>query len=142
MSGSAPSIALTQVGKKITFRTKNTTDQTLWEGRLEGLVTAVIAQNFSDIVSYNAAVRLTDTTVSSDVTTLTFFLITLDGNGGPVQRYAFAEEWVLPGTFAIIDQQTLVNVVVYDSPTGDHTLILAALRAAGYTCYIESTTTP
>ena len=139
MSGSAPSISLAQVGQKISFRTKNTTDQILWEGKLEGLVTAVIAQNFSDIVSYNAAVRLTDATVSSDVSTLTFFLITLDSNGGPVQRYAFAEEWILPGTFAIIDQQTLINVVVYDSPTGDHTQILAALRSAGYTCYIAST---
>jgi len=140
MSGSQTTISAALLGKTVTFRSKNTLDEILWTGRFEGLVTAVIAQNYADLVSYNANVRLADTTVSADVTTLNFFIITLANTTGPAQKYAFAEEWILSGSFEVIDQQTQVTVIVYDSPNADHGVILTALRAAGYNCYIASTT--
>lgn len=136
MSSSTPSIAATEVGQKITFLSKNATDLIVYEGTLEGWVSPTLAQQYSDIVSYNAAVRLSDTTVSVNVTTLNFFVISLTNNTGPVQRYAFAVEWIVSGSFAVIDPLTKVNVVVYDSPGADPTSILTVLRAAGYKCYI------
>jgi hypothetical protein len=140
MSGSSGPTFITPatIGQTVTFLSKNAADQVVWEGRVEGLVTSVIAQQYSDIVSYNAAVRLVDPTVSTDLTTLHFFVLTLQNNTGPVQRYAFAEEWIANGSFSVINQQAQVTVIVYDIPSSDHQQILTALRAAGYSCYIQS----
>ncbi len=139
MSGSQTLIINSSlIGQTISYLSKNTNDQVAWEGKLEGLVTAAIAQNFSDVVSYNSAVRLSDPTVSTDLTVLNFFIITLANNTGPVQRYAFAEEWILAGSLSVVSQQVAVSVIVYDSPLSNHSQILTVLRAAGYSCYIPS----
>lgn len=134
----APSLTSSMIGQTITFLSKNATDLIVYEGTLEGLVSPVIAQQYSDIVSYNAAVRLYDASVSTDVSTLTFFVLSLTNNTGPVQRYAFAAEWITAGSFSVINPQEQITVIVYNSADADPTNILTVLRAAGYNCYIPS----
>ncbi len=132
-------VDITMVGRICTFRTKNTSDATTWQGKIEGIGSSAIAQRLTDIVAYNAAVRQVDPTVNADPTMLSYFIITLS-NVSNQQQYAFSPDWIIDGSFTLIDQLATVQVVVYDSETSDHTGILTALRAAGYTCYISGVT--
>ncbi len=132
-------VDITMVGRICTFRTKNTSDATTWQGKIEGIGSSAIAQRVSDIVAYNAAVRQVDPTVNADPTMLSYFIITLS-NVSNQQQYAFSPDWIIDGSFALIDQLATVTITVYDSTTSDHTAILTVLRAAGYTCCISGIT--
>lgn len=84
-----------------------------------------------DSTSYNAAVRRVDPTVG-DITTLNYFVITLSNNQpAPVQRL-FADEWIAPGGFSIIQNAVVYNINVYDMPAKGLAAIVSVLRAAGY----------
>lgn len=123
-----------------TFTSINPNDQIVWDGICEGIVTYNVAKKFTDLVSYNAAVRQVNPAIPSDLTLHQYVLITLSDAQGNQTQEAFSTYWMTPGSFAIVSQDVSVNVVVYDPATSDHTGILVALRAAGYKCYISGVT--
>lgn len=124
-------------GSMITFRSKNPNDTVLWKGTLESVGTYRSVRAYGNPDAYNKAVRQVDTSVSADLTDLTFFLITVDNNStDPVMR-VFADEWIESGSLNIIDLGNKVKIQV-DDPNSNPQQILSILANAGYACKILS----
>lgn len=132
------------IGQNVTFTSKNVMDSTVYSGVIQGLINSNVAVGYGDIFSYNAAVQRSDSTVGA-VNTLTYFLITLsNGQNTPTTR-AFADAWISPGSFSVIDSANIYNFNIYDIPalvtgSGASTqtaaqrvaAIRAVLQAAGF----------
>lgn len=127
------------VGSKIAFQSKNTKDAVVYEGICAAICDYNLAATFGDLTAYNATVQQSDPTVGA-VNTLNWFIISLINGSGQTQSYAFAQEWISPGTFSIIQDKIIVHIDVYDSPTGNHQLILNLLLANNYTAFITGVT--
>lgn len=136
MSGSSSTLPIqlssSLIGRTVTFRSKHSSDTIVYSGVIDGITSYNMASKMGDITSYNAAVRQADPTVSSDVTTLNYFVIRLDNTTGPQTDYVFALEWIVAGSWTLTDLATVVTIEVYDTPTADHTQILALLRSGNY----------
>lgn len=129
------------MGRTVSFRSKNSSDTTVYSGVIDGVVSYNMASKMCDVISYNAAVRQADPTVSSDPTALNYFVIKLDNTTGPQTDYIFAVEWIVDGSWTLTDLATIVTIEVSDLPTADHTQILALLRSGNYNnCRITNVT--
>jgi hypothetical protein len=137
MSGTT-TVTESMIGQTCTFQSKNTNDTITYQGIIQAITTNIVAATFTDLVSYNAAVRQVDPTVPTDLTQETYIILTLTNAGVSTTNVAFATDWMTPGSFQIISQDVSVNVVVYDASSSNHQGILEVLRAAGYSCYIAS----
>lgn len=135
-------LTLDMIGRKVSFRSKNSSDAVVWSGTITSIGSYVMASKQFDVTSYNAAVRQTDSGVSADPTTLTYFTLTLDNTTGTQSSQIFAAEWILDGSLTYTDLTAVVTVTVRDQPGADHTKILALLRSANYQdCSIVSVQT-
>lgn len=129
-------------GSTVTFTSKNPNDPTLYEGVVEGIVTESIAVAFSDLQSYNEAVILADSSVSTDTSDLTFFLLRLSAANtttGKSTVIAFANEWITEGSISVLAQTTVYTIDVYDSSDTDASNIIQLLRNGGYKAKLIST---
>lgn len=124
-------------GSTITFRSKNANDTVVWKGTLEAVGTYRMIRSYLNPASYNEAVRQSDSAVPSDITTLTYFLITVDNDATVPTMQPFAQEWVAVGSLAIISPGNKVRIEVSD-PTGNTNAILSLLASAGYASKVIS----
>lgn len=125
-------------GSMITFRSKNANDTVLWKGTLEmcaGTYRAI--RSYMNPAAYNEAVRQSDPSVPSDVSLLTYFLITVDNDADQPTMQVFAQEWIEPGSLAVINLGNKVTLRV-DDPHNDVQQILSLLASAGYSAKIVS----
>lgn len=142
MSGTTTAVTLTadMIGQTVTFRSKNANDQILYEGTIDQLL-SYKAASAQDIVSYNAAVRQADPTVSVDLTSLHYFAIRLANTSGAQSVIYFAAEWIVSGSFVMEDLATVVTIEVYDTPSANHNLIVDLLTSGGYQSRITNIST-
>lgn len=134
---SIPAITESEIDQLVKFRSKNDRDPTVYLGRVEGRVNYRAAMGYGDLVSYHAAVLRNDPDVPN-VDTLSFFIITLDGeNNGAVR--VFANEWIAEGTLQLVDQRVVYTVEVFDLPDRDPSALLAHLESGNYRARIIAT---
>jgi hypothetical protein len=81
--------------------------------------------------SYNERVRQVDPSVSSDITTLSYFLLTVDNQSTAPQTLVFAEEWLVDGSLVEVALAKQITLVV-DDPSNDPQKLYAVLSEAGY----------
>lgn len=122
-------------GSLITFRSKDPSDLVDWRGTLESIGTYRSIRDRINPASRNEAVRQTDQTVPSDVTQLTYFLITVDNEATQPTMMVFANEWITPGSLHIITLNNQVSIQI-DDPNNDTPKILSILAGAGYSCRV------
>lgn len=135
-------LTLDMIGRKVSFRSKNASDEITWSGTITSIGSYALASKQFDVTSYNAAVRQVDPSVSSDPTKLTYFTLTLDNTTASQSAQVFAAEWILDGSFTYTDLAALVTITVRDQATADHTRILSLLRSGNYQdCTIVSVQT-
>jgi len=130
---SNPSIDESSVDRLITFTTKHDTDTTIWRGVVSGIVSRRLAAREWDIQSYNEGVRRTDPTVSTNLDTLDYFILTLDNGTSGSQTRSFAYQWIADNSLVFLDAASRVTIEILEPSTNDHDQILTVLRAAGYT---------
>jgi hypothetical protein len=121
------------IGTSISFRSKSASDTRQLTGVFEGSVSYTVARSYLDPRSYNELIRQSDPTVSSDVTTLSYFLITLESVG----LVLFADEWIANGSLATVDGANFVTIQVTD-PHHDNAAILSLLMSGGYFARVVS----
>lgn len=131
------SIKNVEEGALISFRSKRATDTVTWKGTLESVGTYRSIKDRMNPSSYNEGVRQVDPSVPSDVTLLTYFLITVDNDATTPTMQVFADEWIVPGSLYVISPGSQVTVVV-DDPKQDPTAIVSLLASAGYSSKIVS----
>lgn len=131
------SIRLATQGAVITFRSKDPNDVTNWIGTLESVGTYRSIRPYGDPRARNEAVRQTDPTISSDVTLLTYFLITVENNATQPTTMLFADEWIEEGSLNEVLLGNQVKLVV-DDPLNNTQQILSILANAGYACRVIS----
>lgn len=124
-------------GAIISFRTKNPNDTVNWQGTLEAIGTLRAVQTYGNPAPYNEAVRQSDPSVPSDLSSLTYFLITVDNDSTSPTLSVFADEWILPGSLNEISLGNQVKLLV-DDPKKDTQAILSLLASAGYACRLIS----
>ena len=125
-------------GTTITFRSKNPNDTTTWIGVLEMPVGSYkVIKPYLNPAMYNEAVRQADPTVSSDVTALNYFIITVSNNSSTPTEQVFAQEWISPGSLNIVTLGNIVKVNVED-PLNNSQAILSLLANAGYVATLAS----
>lgn len=123
-------------GTMISFRSKRADDTVAWRGILEMPIgTYRSVRGYGDQRPYNEAVRRVDPSVTSDITDLTYFLITLDNSAENDATYVFAQEWIEEGSLVAITPGNKVTIQV-DDVTSDPQSILSLLASAGYSCKI------
>ena len=122
---------------KIRFRSKRADDTVNWVGTFLGMFSYEVARGFDNPLAYNNAVRLSDNTVSSDVTTLTYFLFKVDNNSTTSTKLLFADEWIQTGSLQVITPGEKVRLEV-DIPDGDVEKVISLLASAKYKCKIIS----
>lgn len=124
-------------GTVITFRSKNPNNLVVYKGTLESIGTYRSIRSYMDPRSENEAVRQVDSSVSSDVTTLLYFLITVDNDATNPTTVVFANEWITPGSLNVVSLGNQVKLLI-DDPNNDTQAILALLANAGYACKVIS----
>jgi hypothetical protein len=124
-------------GSVITFRSKNPNNTAVLRGTLESIGTYRSIRAYMDPRSENEAVRQVDSSVSSDVTTLLYFLVTIDNDATNPTVIAFANEWIEPGSLNVVSLGNQVKILI-DDPNNDVQAILSLLANAGYACKIIS----
>ena len=134
---SLASIKLVPIGSTVTFRSKNPNDVTVWQGVLESTGSYKSILPYMNPASYNEAVIQADPTVSTDPTTLTYFLITVSNNATVPTVQVFSDEWIANGTLNIVTLGNSVTIVV-DDPLNDPQTILSILANAGYAATIAT----
>ena len=94
----------------------------------------VAAQAYGVIETDDIAVRQADSTISSDPSQLTYFLLQVDNNtdGSSLPIAAFAEEWIEDGSFTLTTGDTPVNITVYNAPGASPQAIVDYLWQGGY----------
>lgn len=122
-------------GAVITFRSKNVNDTVVWRGTLESKGTYRSILPYGDPRAYNEAVRQNDPSVTSDVTLLSYFLITVDNSGTTPTVQAFAQEWIEDGSLNEITVGNKVKLIV-DDELSNPQRILSILANAGYSAKI------
>lgn len=122
-------------GSTITFRSKKPNDTVAWVGTLESVGTYKSIRAYLNPAAYNEAVRQVDPSVPSDVTTLTYFLITVDNNANEPTVMVFASEWISNGSLNVVSLGNKVTIQV-DDPNNNVTSILSLLASAGYACKV------
>lgn len=140
----ATTITDSMSGQQCSFRSKNPGDTQIWEGTIVGIkLPMVAAQAYRVIPPYNNAVRQADSSVSSDPSQLTYFLLQVDNNtdGASLPITAFAEEWIEDGSFTLTTGDTPVNITVYNAPGASPQAIIDYLWQGGYRAYLNTTTT-
>lgn len=126
------------VGTRIRFQSKNDKDSVSWRGIVIGVGKYALARAYGNHVPYHEAVKKNDPDVGA-LEDLTFFIIQLDDSPiDGITTRAFANDWILPGSFEAIDERVRVVVEIYDLPTNNHNNIRTVLEAAGYKAIIKS----
>lgn len=127
----------TMVGQICSFQSKAVNDTQTWQGRIDvSRCNADIARMFRDIVTYNNEVRLFDPDVSTDLSTLNFFVLTVQDSTGVTAKTSFAQEWITDNSFKLITQDKKIQVTVFDAPGNNHENIVNILRQSGYVASI------
>lgn len=124
-------------GSLISFRSKNANDLVVWQGTLEAIGTYRLIRDYGDPRPYNEAVRQTDSAVPSDVTLLTYFLITVDNAANQPVKQIFADEWIQSGSLVQVNLGNYVTLRVQD-PFNNTQNILSILANAGYSSKVIS----
>ena len=124
-------------GATITFRSKNPADLVVWRGTLESVGTYRSIRSHFNPAAYNEAVRQVDPSVPSDITTLTYFMVTVDNDATEPTMLVFAQEWIPSGSLAVLNLGNKVKIEVTD-PLNDTQRILSILANAGYATKILS----
>jgi hypothetical protein len=135
-------MALTSVkeipeGSLISFKSKKQGDQTVYQGVLESQGTFRSIKSMLNPQPYNEAVRQSDRLVPSDVTLLTYFVITVDNKSEKETMIAFANEWIAEGSLKQVSLGNKVTLTV-DDPSNDPHAIVSLLASAGYASKIIS----
>ena len=131
------SIKDVEVGSIVTFRSKNANDTVVWKGTLEAIGNIRMARAYRDPRAYNEAVRQSDSGVPSDITLLTYFLITVDNDATVPTAQIFADEWITSGSLAVVTAGNKVTIEVSD-PLNSPNQILSLLASAGYAAKLVS----
>lgn len=140
------SIAITDdmSGQECYFVSKNANDTKTWRGTIDAVgMVYRLAKGYTDIEAYNAAVRQTDATVSSDPTTLKYFIFTIKNTDGSTDTQAFCADWIQDGSFVLTSPQTAYNITVYGAGADQQKVaqdIITTLRLAGYKSFLSSIT--
>lgn len=119
------------INQQVTFTSKNTTDPTSYTGQVMGAISYALAGNYGDVVSYTAAVQRADSSVG-DANTLNYFLIALSNGQAQPTIVVFADEWISPGSFSVVQQKAVIPINVFDMPSAGADAIITLLRANGY----------
>lgn len=122
------------IGKRVLFQSKNTKDKVNWRGTLIGTGTLSLVQQYGNLAAYHEAVKKTDPELPS-LQDCNFFIVILDdvpADGDSQKTRAFANEWIVPGSYEPIIEKVRVVVEVYDLPTNNHAQIITALHNQGY----------
>jgi len=133
---SVPSDAV--INDQVSFKSKASNDNNNYRGKIVGMTTAEVAKSYTDIFTYNANVQASDANVP-DTELLTFMLIKLLDpiNGSTKFTIPFAQEWVLDGTFDIINTTNKLDITVYDAGTAETQTIIDLLRGGGFKAKIS-----
>ena len=131
-----PDILSLSTGTLVSFRSKNVNDTALWTGTLIGSGSYQLFPDKGDFTPYNEAIRQSDSTVSSDITSLHYFALMITNNG--VSRQAiFTKEWIAPNSLTVLSQSIVQTVDVSD-PYGDTDRLLNYIRSGGYAAQLSS----
>lgn len=121
------------IGDSCSFRTINPNDTTTYTGVIEDPFTSYnVVKPFRDVMPYNTAVRQADSSITSDVSKLHYFLISVVNSEGDTELVGFAEEWIQEGSFTLLDKLVKRTFTVYSPSTTSSQDILNVLRSAGY----------
>ena len=131
------SIRDVQEGSVVSFRSKNPNDLVFWKGTLESIGTYRSIIGLGNPAPYNEAVRQSDPSVSSDLTNLTYFTITVDNDSSNPTTQVFANEWIQPGSLHQVALGNQITVKI-DDPKNNTQAILSLLAGAGYACKVLS----
>ena len=132
MTGSSLLVNESLIGETVTFTSKNPTDATVYKGVISGIISYRLSNRFGfDTLSYNTAVQRADISVGA-IDTLNYFIITLSNDSPQPTDRLFADEWIAPSSFSVIQGATLYNVNIWDVPATGAGQIISVLRAAGY----------
>lgn len=123
------------IGKTVAFTSLHPSDGRSFRGIVTGIFSYAHAIRLYDITTYHAAIVQAHPEVESDPSKLTFFSITLDSSGVEV---LMSNDYIVPGTYNVVNISSVVTIEVVEPPTADHTRIIDHLKAAGYTCRIIS----
>ena len=124
-------------GATIAFRSKRADDLVNWQGTLLGVMIYQAILPYGNPAPYNAAVRQADSSVSSDLTTLTYFLIKVDNDAVVPTTELFADEWIEPGSLIVTTLGNQVTILVQD-PENNPQKILSLLASGGYASTVVS----
>lgn len=134
---SLPSIKNVAPGLKVRFQSKRADDITNYVGTLLFVGNYAAIRMFTDPSAYNAVVRQSDPTVSSDPTTLTYFLLQIDNNAETPTQVPFADEWIASGTLFEVSTGNKIRIEV-DDPYNNPQDIISLLASRKYACKIIS----
>lgn len=141
MSTTITSVTQANKGQTVQFLSKSASDDVLYTGTVEGMVSSDVASMFFDIQSYNESVIQSDSTVSSDLSALDFFLLRITNtDASSSSLIAFANEWIKGGSLAVVNQTVQYTFIVYDTPGSDPSQIVRLLIDSGYKAALVSTT--
>lgn len=121
-------------GETCTFRTIHPNDTNTYTGVIEDPFTSEkIVKPFRDVVPYNNAVRQADPSITADTSQLHYFLISVTNSSGDTAVIGFAEEWIAPGSFSLVDKLVKRTFTIYSPSTTSSNDIINVVRSAGYT---------
>lgn len=120
-------------GQSCTFRSLAANDSNTYVGVIDSTgLSYDMAKGYCDAIPINAAVRLVDPTVTTDLDNLSFFSIKMSNASGTTVIKAFAEEWLQPGSFTLLNQRVKRTFVIYADATTTASDIIAVNRSAGF----------
>lgn len=104
-----------EIGQIISFRSKSSSDNNFYYGKVIGFITSEVAASYFDIYTYNSNVQTADDTVP-EVSEQTFILIKLIDKLDDTEKYiiTFSKDWITDGTISIHSNKKILNINIYN----------------------------
>ena len=127
-------------GQTVRFRTKSPHDNVLWMGKITAICDYDIARKFQDIDTYYQDVLKVNPSMGARES-LTYVILRVSENGAVATERVFALDWMDPATVEVVEENTYVDIRVYDINTTKANDVITAIAAMGYTSKMVTTTT-
>lgn len=122
----------------IRFKTINPHDNVRWSGQLLSMCTYELAKAIADVDAYyQDVVRANSDTSFPAKENLTYLILSVDENNGASRKRVFASEFVDMSTLEIVNQNTYLDIRIYDIDRAKAQDILSYILACGYTAEIK-----
>lgn len=120
-----------EIGTKISFRTRASSDPVVWIGHVEAFARYPIASIITDVARVQAEV-LKDVPNLSPLEQQQYIIISTTDTDDPSIKVAFAVEWIDEGTVEVIEVGNRFDIRIYDEPDENIATILQLLAENGF----------